>query len=41
VGTMLVSDMAASEELTAAVFAKRSWFVRLLERLAYSLRRWL
>jgi cardiolipin synthase A/B len=41
VGTMLVSDMAASEELTGPVFAKRSWFVRLLERLAYSLRRWL
>lgn len=41
VGTMLISDMAASEELTAAVFAKRGWFVRLLERLAYSLRRWL
>jgi cardiolipin synthase len=41
VGTMLVSDMAASEEVTASGFAQRGWLVRLLERLAYSLRRWL
>ena len=41
VGSMLLSDMAASEELTGPVFAKRGWFVRLLERLAYGLRRWL
>jgi cardiolipin synthase A/B len=41
VGTMLVSDMAASEELTAAAFARRGWLGRLIERLAYGLRRWL
>jgi cardiolipin synthase len=41
VGTMLVSDMAASEELTAAAFARRGWLGRLIERIAYSLRRWL
>ena len=41
VGTMLVSDMAASEELTGPAFAKRGWLVRIIERLAYSLRRWL
>ena len=41
VGTMLISDMAASEELTAAAFARRGWLVRLLERIAYGLRRWL
>jgi cardiolipin synthase len=41
VGTMLTSDMAASEEVTPAAFARRSWATRLLERLAYALRRWL
>jgi cardiolipin synthase len=41
VGTMLISDMAASEELTAAAFARRSWLGRLIERIAYGLRRWL
>jgi cardiolipin synthase len=41
VGTMLTSDMAASEELTRAAFARRGWVTRLLERLAYALRRWL
>jgi cardiolipin synthase len=38
---MLEEDMAASTELTLAAFARRSWFVRVLERLAYALRRWL
>ena len=34
--------MAASDELTAGRRSpQRSWLVRLLERLAYSLRRWL
>ena len=41
VGTMLISDMAASQELTAAAFARRGWIVRLIERIAYGLRRWL
>jgi cardiolipin synthase A/B len=41
VGTMLISDMAASEELTAIAFARRGWLVRLIERIAYGLRRWL
>jgi cardiolipin synthase len=41
VGTMLVSDMAASEELTGPAFARRGWLERLIERLAYALRRWL
>jgi cardiolipin synthase A/B len=38
---MLEEDMAASGELTLAAFSRRSWFVRLLERCAYALRRWL
>jgi cardiolipin synthase len=38
---MLLSDMAASEELTAEAFARRGWLVRIIERLAYALRRWL
>jgi cardiolipin synthase len=38
---MLDGDMGASEELTPERFARRSWFGRLLERLAYSLRQWL
>jgi hypothetical protein len=33
--------MAASEELTAQAFARRGWLVRLIERIAYGLRRWL
>jgi cardiolipin synthase len=41
VGTMLTSDMAASEEVTPEAFARRSLLMRLLERLAYALRRWL
>jgi cardiolipin synthase A/B len=41
VGTMLISDMAASEELTREAFAQRGWLERLIERLAYALRRWL
>jgi cardiolipin synthase A/B len=41
VGTMLTSDMAASEEVTPAAFARRSWLTRVLERLAFALRRWL
>jgi cardiolipin synthase A/B len=38
---MLEEDMAASTELSLAAFSRRSWFVRVLERLAYALRRWL
>ena len=38
---MLEEDMAASTELMLASFTKRSLFVRLLERMAYALRRWL
>ena len=38
---MLEEDMAASTELTLAAFARRSWFVRLLERMAYAVRKWL
>jgi len=41
VATMLISDMAASEEVKAEAFARRSWFGRLVERIAYALRRWL
>jgi cardiolipin synthase len=38
---MLEEDMAASTELKLDAFARRSWFVRLVERMAYALRRWL
>jgi cardiolipin synthase len=38
---MLEEDMAASAELKLATFARRSWLVRLVERGAYALRRWL
>jgi cardiolipin synthase len=38
---MLDGDMVESEELTRERFARRSWFGRVLERLAYSLRQWL
>jgi cardiolipin synthase A/B len=41
VATMLISDMAASQEVQPAEFAKRGWLARLLERMAYGLRRWL
>lgn len=36
---MLEADIAASEELTRANFARRSWLERALERLAHSLRK--
>jgi cardiolipin synthase len=38
---MLESDMAASEELTREGFGRRPLLVRLLERIAYSFRKWL
>jgi cardiolipin synthase len=38
---MLEEDMAASVELTLAEFERRPLYVRILERLAYALRRWL
>jgi cardiolipin synthase len=38
---MLESDMAESTELTVAEFSRRPLYVRILERLAYALRRWL
>ena len=38
---MLEDDMGANTELTLATYQKRSWLERTLERLAYSLRRWL
>jgi cardiolipin synthase len=38
---MLEADMAAGEELTRDNFGRRPLLVRLLERLAYSLRKWL
>jgi len=38
---MLESDMEASEELTRENFGRRPLLVRLLERLAYSFRKWL
>jgi cardiolipin synthase len=38
---MLEEDMAASTELKLESFARRSLLVRLLERMAYALRRWL
>jgi phosphatidylserine/phosphatidylglycerophosphate/cardiolipin synthase-like enzyme len=38
---MLEEDMQASAELRLTEFAKRRWYVRLLERCAYALRRWL
>ena len=38
---MLEGDMDANTELTLLGFERRSLFARLLERLAYSLRRWL
>ena len=41
VTAMLAGDMAEAEELTRERFERRSPFDRLLERLAYSLRKWL
>lgn len=41
VATMLISDMAASEEVKRDEFGRRSWLGRLLERVAWALRRWL
>ncbi len=38
---MLESDIEASEELTRENFGRRPLLVRLLERLAYSFRKWL
>jgi cardiolipin synthase len=38
---MLEDDMGANTELTLATYQGRSWLDRTLERLAYSLRRWL
>jgi cardiolipin synthase A/B len=38
---MLEADMAAGEELTRETFGRRPLLVRLLERLAYSFRKWL
>ena len=38
---MLEADMSKSKELTRDGFERRPWFGRLLERLAYSLRKWL
>jgi len=37
----LESDIAVSEELTREAFGRRPLLVRLMERLAYSLRKWL
>ncbi|HXJ23457.1 MAG TPA: phospholipase D-like domain-containing protein [Polyangia bacterium] len=41
VGTMLISDMATSEEVKADEFGRRGWLGRLIERVAWALRRWL
>ena len=38
---MLEVDMAASEQLTRETFGRRPLLLRLLERLAYSFRKWL
>jgi cardiolipin synthase len=38
---MVEDDMAACRELSLAEFAQRPWTVRLVERFAYALRRWL
>ena len=38
---MVNADMAESEELTREAYARRPLFRRLLERLAYSFRKWL
>ena len=41
VRAMLEGDMIANTELTLDGYERRSWFERLLERLAYGLRKWL
>lgn len=38
---MLEDEMSRAEEVTADQFATRSLFTRLMERLAYGLRKWL
>jgi cardiolipin synthase len=38
---MLEDDMEINTELTLATYERRSWLARLLERLAYSFRKWL
>lgn len=38
---MLEADVAASEELTLETFGRRPLLMRLMERLAYSFRKWL
>jgi cardiolipin synthase len=39
--SMLEDDMDASTELTLAEFSRRPLYVRILERFAYAIRRWL
>jgi len=39
--SMLETDMLASEELTRETFGRRPLLLRLMERLAYSFRKWL
>jgi hypothetical protein len=41
VARMLDEDMAAGEEIRRDEFERRSIWVRIVERLAYSLRAWL
>jgi cardiolipin synthase len=41
VRAMLEEDMSANTELTLEGYERRSWIERVLERLAYSLRKWL
>src|SRR5205085_202503 len=38
---MLEDDMEINTELTLATYERRSWLPRLLERLAYSFRKWM
>jgi cardiolipin synthase len=38
---MFEDDMATGKEIHLEDLQRRSWFTRLLERLAYGLRRWL
>jgi hypothetical protein len=40
VADMLEADMRAGHELDWATFRRRSLLVRILERIAYSLRHW-
>lgn len=39
--SFLEEDMAASNELSLAAYTRRPWYIRVLERCAYALRRWL